>query len=87
MRNDLHRFAKVIAPPLPVDDRLIDLAAGEIVMPRQHAIGEALVMPKIEIGLRSVVQNIDFAVLKRAHRSRIDVEIRIEFLENDAQPA
>ena len=44
-------------------------------------------MPEIEIGLRAVVQHINFAVLKRAHRSRIDIEIGIEFLENNAQPA
>src|SRR4029453_6752993 len=44
-------------------------------------------MPKIEIGFRAVVQHINFSMLKRAHRSRIDVEIRIEFLKNNAQPA
>ena len=42
-------------------------------------------MAQIEIGLSAIVQDIDFAVLERAHRSRIDIEIGIEFLENDAQ--
>jgi hypothetical protein len=44
-------------------------------------------MPKVEIGLRAVVQHINFAVLKRTHRPRVDIEIGIEFLENNAQPA
>ena len=44
-------------------------------------------MAKIEIGLRAIVQDIDFAMLERIHRSRIDIEIRIELLKNDAQTA
>src|SRR3954468_17253501 len=56
-------------------------------MPRKNAIGETLVVPKIEIGFGAIIQHIDLAVLKWTHRSRIDIEIGIEFLKNDAQPA
>ena len=51
----------------------------------QDAVGEALVVAKIEISLSAVVEHINFAMLERVHRSRIDIEIRIELLENDAQ--
>ena len=44
-------------------------------------------MAKIEIGLRAIVQHVNFAVLKRVHRSRIDIEIRIELLQDNAQTA
>ncbi len=44
-------------------------------------------MAKIEIGFGAVVRDEYFAVLKRAHRPRIDVQVRIEFLQRDAQPA
>src|SRR2546423_15422579 len=56
-------------------------------MPRQDAISEPLVMAQIEIGLRAVVQHVDFTVLKRVHRSRIDIEIGIELLEDNAEAA
>src|SRR4029453_15872197 len=42
-------------------------------------------MPKIGVGFRAVVQHINFAMLEWIHRPGINVEIRIEFLENNAQ--
>ena len=87
VRNHLHGFAEVIAAALLQDHVFIDLAAGQIVVARENAIGEALVMAEIEIGLRAIIEHIDFAVLERIHRARIDVEIGIELLEDDAQSA
>ena len=87
MRNDLDGFAEVIAAPFLEDDVFVDLTAGEIVVARQNAIREALVMAKVEIGFGAVIENVNFAVLKRVHRPGIDVQIRIELLEHDAQPA
>src|SRR4030095_7491741 len=52
----------------------------------KNTIGEPLVMTKIEVGFRAVVQHIHFTMLERIHRPRVNVEIRIEFLENNAQP-
>jgi len=37
---------------------------------------ETLVMAEVEVGLRTVVEHITFAVLIRRHRAGIDVEIR-----------
>src|SRR5205814_1421422 len=64
-----------------------NLAAGEIVVAREDAVGEAFVMAEIEIGLGAVVEHVDFAVLEWIHRAGIDVQIRIEFLEDDAEAA
>ena len=50
-------------------------------------MGEALVMAEVEIGLRAVVGDENFTVLKRAHRARIHVEVRIEFLQGDFETA
>ncbi len=44
-------------------------------------------MAEVEIGLRAVVQDINFAMLERVHRPRIDVQVGIEFLKNDPQAA
>src|SRR5487761_710060 len=44
-------------------------------------------MAKIEIGFGAVIGDIDLAVLIRAHGARIDVDIRVEFPEPDAEAA
>jgi hypothetical protein len=44
-------------------------------------------MSEIKIGLGAVVQHVNFTVLERIHRSRIDIEIGIELLQNDPQAA
>ena len=87
VRNHLHGFAEVIAAAFLQDHVFVNLAAGQIVVAREDAIGEALVVAEIEIGFRAIIQHIDFAVLERVHRSGIDVQIGIEFLEHDPQSA
>ena len=44
-------------------------------------------MAQIEVGLGAVVGDIDFAVLIRTHRPRIDVQIGIELANPDLVPA
>jgi hypothetical protein len=85
--DHLHGLAEIIAAPFLCDHTLIDLAAGEVVVPGEHAIGKALVMAEVEVGLCAVIEHVNFAVLKRVHRSWIDVEIGIKLLEHNAQPA
>ena len=48
-----------------------------------HA-GEALVMAEVEIGLRAVIGDEHLAVLVRAHRARIDVQIGVELAQPHA---
>jgi len=57
----------------------------EVIHLRQRRVREAFVVTQIEIGLGAVVSNENLAVLERAHRSRIDVEIRVEFLQRDTK--
>src|SRR5947209_8847416 len=44
-------------------------------------------MAEVEIGLGAVVEDIDLAVLVGAHGAGIDVDVRVELLEADAQAA
>jgi hypothetical protein len=44
---------------------------------------EPLVMPEVQIRLRTVVRHKHFAVLERIHRSGIDVDVRIELHHRD----
>ena len=46
-------------------------------------VGEALVVAEIEVGLAAVVGDVDLAVLIRAHRARIDVDVGVELLQRD----
>ncbi len=87
VRNHLHGLAQIIAAALARDDLFVDAAAGEIVALREPGVREALVVAQVEIGLRAVVGDEDFAVLERAHGAGIDIEIGIEFLTSDPQPA
>ncbi len=44
-------------------------------------------MPDVEVGLGAIVGHKDLAVLERVHRARVDIEIRVELLHADPQPA
>jgi hypothetical protein len=48
---------------------------------------ETFVVAEVEVGLRTVFGDEDFAVLKRTHRAGIDVEVRIALLEGDFKTA
>ena len=41
-------------------------------------------MAQVEVGLGAVVGDVDLAVLIRAHRARVDVDVRVELLQRDA---
>ena len=53
----------------------------------QVGVDEALVVAEVEVRLGAVVGDEDLAVLVRAHRARIDVDVRIELEDGDAQAA
>ena len=44
-------------------------------------------MSEIEVGFRAVLRHENFPVLIGAHGAGIDVDIRVEFLRGDLQPA
>ena len=73
VRDHLHGLAEVIAAPFLVQHGLVNLPAGNVVRLREHAVCKTLVVPEVEVGLRTVVENVHLAVLKRVHRAGIDV--------------
>ena len=87
VRNHLHGFAEIIAAAFVVENGLVNLAAGQVVEAGELDVGEPLVMAEVEIGFRAVIQHVNFAVLIRAHRAGIDVEVGIELLQRDFEPA
>ena len=78
VRDDLHRRAEVIAAPLLADDFRVNAAGGAVVELGGAHIDEALVVAEVKVGFRAVVGDEYLAVLERAHRPRINIDIRIE---------
>ena len=87
MRDHLHRLPQVFTGAFLLDDTLINLPGRERVESGEFAARESLVVAQIEIGLGPVFQHVNLTVLHGAHRARIDIEIRIKFLNADDEPA
>ena len=84
MRDDLNRRAEIIPATFLLNDRLIDAPRRYVVgLPRGNA-RKAFIMSKVEVGFRPVIGHIDFAMLIRRHRARINIEIRIELPDSNA---
>jgi len=87
VRDHLHCAAEIVAASLLADHALVDLARREVVALGHLHVDEALVMAEVEIGLGTVLGDEHLAVLERAHRSRIDVDVRIELEVGDSDAA
>jgi hypothetical protein len=61
----LHRRAQIITAALFGDDVGINTAGRNVVGLRERLLDKALIMAEVEIGLRTVIRDIDFAVLER----------------------
>ena len=77
VRDNLNRSAEVLAPAFLGDHVRIDLAGREVARPARARSDEALVVPEVEVRLRAVVGDVHLTMLKRAHRPRIHVDVRI----------
>ena len=83
VRDDLHRLAEIFAVALLVEHVPVHFARREVGELVQVFVDEALVVAQVEVGLGAVVGDEHFAVLVRAHRARIDVDVRIQLLRGD----
>ena len=81
MGDDLHGLAQVIAAALLFDDAFIDFARGDVVGLRGGDRRKALVVPQIEVGLRTVFGDVALAVLVGVERPGINVDVRVELLD------
>ena len=81
VRDDLDGAAEEVAAALLGDERLVDRAGRDVAVAGERLVDEALVVTKVEVGLSPVVGHEDLAVLERAHRAGIDVEVRVELLD------
>ncbi len=87
MGDDLDRAAEIVALALLADDVVVDGARGDVGVAGEALVDEALVVTEVEVGLRSVVGDEDLAMLERTHGAGVDVEVGVELLDADLQPA
>jgi hypothetical protein len=85
VRDHLHGLPEVDPSPLLLDHALIDLARAQAVKVGEAAARETLVVPKVQVGLRAILKDVDLAVLVRAHRARVHVQVRVKLLYTDGE--
>jgi hypothetical protein len=62
VRHDLHRLAQVVALALALDDMVVYLAGGDVIVAGQGDVQIALVVAEIEVDFTTVGENEYFAV-------------------------
>ncbi len=85
VRYNLHGLAKIVAAAFLIDYALVDSAGGNVVCLGSAHIGEAFVVPQVEVGLMAVFGNIAFAMFVGVESARIDVDVRVELLNGDTE--
>ena len=85
--HDLHGAPEVVAAALAADDRVVDAAGGDVRGTAGVGVGEALVVAQVEIRLGAVLGHEHLAVLVGGHRAGVDVDVGVELLQPDRQPA
>ena len=65
MRHDLHRLAEVVALALALDDVLVDLACGDVVVAREGDVEVALIVAQVEVDFAAVGEDEHLAVPRR----------------------
>ncbi len=81
--HHLYGFAEIVATAFLVDYRLVYAASRERICLSGLNAGKPLVMSKVEVGFHTVHRNIAFSMLIGVKRTRVDVYVRIEFLNSD----
>ena len=87
VRDHLHGRAEELALALLAQDGVPDRAGSVARVAREVLVDEALVVADVEVGLGPVLGHEHLAVLERAHRARVDVQVRVELLRRDGKAA
>ena len=80
MRDDLYRSTAEISAAFFLQNGPVNLTGCDIGIFRQTFVDKTLIMSKVQVCLSTVVGYKYLTMLDRIHRSRVDIDIRIEFL-------
>ncbi len=87
MGNDLNGLAQVFTPSFLGKDIPVHFAGGEVGEAVQIFINEPFIVAKIQIRFRTVFRYINLPMLIGAHRSRINIYVRIKLLRRNPEAA
>lgn len=62
MRHNLNSLSEIVTATLTLDNVLVDLAGGDVLVAREGDVEIALVVSKIEVNFAAVVEDVDFTV-------------------------
>lgn len=62
MRDDLHCFPEVVAATFALNNMLVDLACGDVLVTRESDVEVAFVISEVEVDFAAVVEDVDLAV-------------------------
>ena len=80
MRNDLYRTTEIVTAAFFADNGPVDLACRYVRVFGKVDINETFIVAEVEVSFCAVVRYEYFTVLIRAHRTRVDIDVRVEFL-------
>ena len=80
MGNHLHGAAEIVAAPFLFDNRLIDTPRCDVIGLGGGDVGEAFVVSQVEVCFGAVFGYVAFAVFVRIERTRVYVDVGVEFL-------
>ena len=83
MRHYLNGLPQVFTLALFGDDIIIDTAGGNVIGTGGGYIEKTLIMPQVQVGLRSVIGHIALTVFIGVKRTGVYINIGIELLDGD----
>ena len=83
MWDYLNGLAQIGTLSLLIYDSTVNLASGDVIRTGCIDIEKSLVVTKIQVCLRPILRHEALSVLIRVERTRIHIEIWIEFLNGD----
>ena len=87
MRNYLHGRAEIVTAAFFANHVFVNAPGSVIVVAACRRANKTFVMSQIQIRFGAIIRHIHLAVLERAHRSWINVDIRVELEEGNFQAA
>ena len=85
--DHLNGRTEVFTAAFTLQNFRINFPGCDVAVLIQVDVNKPFIMAKVEVGLRAIVGNEHFTMLIRVHRPRIDIDIRVEFLNGDLQTA
>ena len=80
VRHHLNRLTQIVATALAVYHRLIDTPCGDGVVAGSLNTRKPFIMPQVQVGLHPIHRDVAFPMFVRVQCPRVDIDIRVEFL-------